>query len=104
MHKSYVNEHKREKIEDNERLEFLGDAVLELVTTEFLYKEFPKEGEGRLTNFRSALVKGNHLAEVSRAMGLGKYLQLSRGEEKAAVAKKLSFGEYFGSFNRRYLS
>ena len=88
VHKSYVNEHKREKIEDNERLEFLGDAVLELVTTEFLYKEFPKEGEGRLTNFRSALVKGNHLAEVSRAMGLGKYLQLSRGEEKGGGREK----------------
>ncbi|MBI4994758.1 ribonuclease III [Candidatus Peregrinibacteria bacterium] len=81
VHKSYVNEHKREQRMHNERLEFLGDAVLELVTTEFLYSAFPQEGEGKLTNFRSALVKGNHLAKVSRTLGLGQYLKLSRGED-----------------------
>lgn len=88
VHKSYVNEHKQQKISHNERLEFLGDAVLELVTTEFLYGTFPQEGEGRLTNFRSALVKGNHLAKVSRNLELGQYLKLSRGEERGGGREK----------------
>lgn len=88
VHTSYVNEHKHEHLEHNERLEFLGDAVLELVTTEFLYEAFPREGEGKLTNFRSALVKGNHLAKVSRELGLGQYLKLSRGEERGGGREK----------------
>lgn len=83
VHSSYVNEHRSQKGEHNERLEFLGDAVLELVTTEFLYKTFPDRSEGQLTNFRSALVKGKHLAEVARCLALGQYLLLSRGEEQS---------------------
>lgn len=88
IHTSYVNEHRREHLVANERLEFLGDAVLELVTTEFLYQTFPDTGEGQLTNFRAALVKGKHLAEVARNLGLGAYLLLSRGEEKSGGRDK----------------
>lgn len=88
VHTSYLNEHKDEISEDNERLEFLGDAVLELVVTEYLYEKFPEKGEGELTNFRSALVKGNHLAEVSHELGVGQYLMLSRGEEKSGGREK----------------
>lgn len=83
VHTSYINEHRAVKQEHNERLEFLGDAVLELVTTEYLYRAFPETEEGQLTAFRSALVKGKHLAEVARALHLGEYLLLSRGEEKS---------------------
>ncbi len=88
IHKSYLNEHKSDSRSDNERLEFLGDAVLELVTTEYLYGAFPDTGEGQLTSFRSALVKGRHLAEVARSLGLGNYLLLSRGEEKSGGREK----------------
>lgn len=88
VHTSYLNEHKGEYEEDNERLEFLGDAVLELVVTDYLYAEFPSVGEGQLTNLRSALVKGNHLAEVAKTLGLGEYLLLSHGEEKSGGKDK----------------
>lgn len=88
VHKSYVNEHRDENIENNERLEFLGDAVLELVVTEHLYKNYPGHEEGEMTNWRSALVKGKHLAEVSFELGLGAYLYLSRGEEKGGGRQK----------------
>lgn len=80
IHKSFVNEHPSEK-HYNERLEFLGDAVLELSVTQFLYQEYPDQPEGQLTNWRSALVKGKNLAKVSKFLGLGKYLLLSHGEE-----------------------
>jgi ribonuclease III len=86
-HRSYVNEHKKEKLEHNERLEFLGDAVLELITTEFLYKNFPNP-EGELTNWRSALVKGETLAKVAAEIGLGDHLLLSKGEEKSGGRTK----------------
>ncbi len=88
VHKSYVNEHRDRKKEHNERLEFLGDAVLELVVTEYLYKTFTNEEEGVLTNWRSALVKGKHLAEISEKLELGLYLYLSRGEERGGGRKK----------------
>lgn len=88
VHKSYINEHRDLKPEHNERLEFLGDAVLELVVTEFLYKNYPKEEEGALTNWRSALVKGKHLSEISIELDLGIYLYLSRGEERSGGRKK----------------
>ncbi len=80
VHKSYINEH-TDEIYYNERLEFLGDAVLELAVTQFLYKNYPEQPEGQLTNWRSALVKGKNLANVSKGLDLGKYLLLSRGEE-----------------------
>jgi len=87
IHKSYLNEISNNDLEDNERLEFLGDAVLELVVTEFLYLNY-KNAEGELTNWRSALVKGEHLAKVANELQLGKYLFLSRGEENSGGRKK----------------
>lgn len=81
IHRSVINESsEQKKMESNERLEFLGDAVLELVVTEYLYKNHPNP-EGELTNWRAALVRGEHLAEIARRLDLGKYLRLSRGEE-----------------------
>ena len=88
VHKSYMNEHKSAEKEDNERLEFLGDAVLELAVTEFLFKTYPDKAEGDLTNWRSALVKGKHLAQVAADLNLGTYLYLSKGEEKSGGRKK----------------
>lgn len=80
LHRSYLNEHRELGIENNERLEFLGDAVLELVVTEHLYRKFPKRPEGELTAFRSALVNTSTLSSVARSLGMDDYLLLSRGE------------------------
>ena len=88
VHKSYMNEHHDLKSQHNERLEFLGDAVLELVVTDYLYKKYPNEEEGVLTNWRSALVKGKHLAEIASELDLGLFLYLSRGEERSGGRKK----------------
>jgi ribonuclease-3 len=79
-HRSYVNEHPEEP-EDNERLEFLGDAVLDFVTGSFLYHRFPEMQEGRLTRLRAALVRTEQLAVFSQAVGLGPLIRLGRGEE-----------------------
>lgn len=87
-HKSYVNEHRDEKIEDNERLEFLGDAVLELAATRHLFEKYPDQHEGDMTSFRSALVKGRHLAEIGIELELGQYLLLSNGEERSGGRQK----------------
>jgi ribonuclease-3 len=87
VHRSYLNEHKNSELESNERLEFLGDAVLELVVTEYLYNNYPNP-EGELTNWRSALVKGEMLAKVADEFDLGDYLFLSHGEEKSGGRKK----------------
>ena len=81
-HRSYLNEVKNSKIEHNERLEFLGDAVLELVVTDFLYKKYPKKNEGDLTAYRSALVNTNSLSRVADHIGINDYLILSKGEAK----------------------
>lgn len=80
-HRSYLNENKSVK-EHNERLEFLGDAVLELVVTEFLYKNYPNP-EGELTNWRSALVKTETISDVSRVLGVEEFLLMSKGEAKS---------------------
>lgn len=88
IHKSYINEHRGGHLEDNERLEFLGDAVLELIATNHLFHKYPDQNEGQMTAFRSALVKGKHLAEVSNELGLGEYLMLSHGEEKSGGREK----------------
>ncbi len=79
-HRSFLNEHKECKTH-NERLEFLGDAVLELIVSFYLYQKYPNRPEGELTSFRSALVKTDSLAETSKQLGLGEYLLLSKGEE-----------------------
>ncbi|HRZ95431.1 MAG TPA: ribonuclease III [Candidatus Moranbacteria bacterium] len=80
-HRSYLNEHRSYKLEHNERLEFLGDAVLELVVTEYLYKNY-KNPEGELTNWRAALVNGEMLAKISKKLGVEEFLMMSRGEAK----------------------
>lgn len=79
IHRSYVNEHP-EVLQDNERLEFLGDAVLDFLVGAWLYHHFPEMAEGGLTRMRSALVKNQQLADFSRQIGLGSLLLLSRGE------------------------
>ena len=81
-HRSYLNEHRNSGLEHNERLEFLGDAVLELAVTNFLYKTYPKKPEGDMTAYRSALVNAVTLATVAENMGLNEYLLLSKGEKK----------------------
>ncbi len=80
-HRSYLNEHRSFALPHNERLEFLGDAVLELCSTEYLYRNYPHP-EGELTNFRSALVNYKMLSLIASRMGFEKYLQMSRGEAK----------------------
>lgn len=80
-HRSYVNEHKKTVHEHNERLEFLGDAVLELVTTEFLFKNF-SDPEGILTNWRSSLVRTESISAAAARCGFEPMLRLSRGEKR----------------------
>ena len=82
IHRSYLNENKKLNLEHNERLEFLGDAVLELIVTEHLYKNY-NNPEGELTNWRSAIVKGEMLSVIAKKLNLGNYLLMSRGEEKS---------------------
>lgn len=83
VHRSYLNEHKDFKLDHNERLEFLGDAVLELIVTEYLYKHY-NEPEGILTNWRSALVRGESLSALAEKLDIDKYLLLSHGESKSS--------------------
>ena len=80
-HSSYVNEHRQEAGGDNERLEFLGDAVLELSSSEFLYLEYPEMPEGDMTKLRASLVCEPTLAMCAREMNLPDYLLLGKGEE-----------------------
>ncbi|MDP4001371.1 MAG: ribonuclease III [bacterium] len=80
-HRSYLNENRGWELPHNERLEFLGDAVLELITTEYLYNNY-SEPEGELTNFRSALVNYKILSEIASTLDLDKYILLSKGEAK----------------------
>lgn len=80
-HRSYLNENRGFHLPHNERLEFLGDAVLELVATEYLYKNYPHP-EGELTNFRSALVNYKMLSDIAKRLGFEKFLLMSRGEAK----------------------
>ncbi|AKM84656.1 TPA: ribonuclease III [Patescibacteria group bacterium] len=78
-HRSYLNEHP-EVTGHNERLEFLGDAVVELIVTQFLYAKFPDKPEGELTNLRAALVRRNTLSEIGKELHFENYLRLSKGE------------------------
>ena len=80
-HRSYLNENRSYELDHNERLEFLGDAVLELIITEHLYNNY-ENPEGELTSWRSALVNGEMLAKVASGLGVEKYLLMSRGEAK----------------------
>lgn len=81
-HRSYLNEHREATQEHNERYEFLGDAVLELVVTDFLFGKFPEKPEGDLTAIRAALVNTNSLADASTKLGVNEFLLLSKGEER----------------------
>lgn len=82
VHRSHLNEH-REFSVSNERMEFLGDAILSFLTSQFLYRTYPNDPEGILTNIRSSLVKTASLAEVARKLRFGDLLMLSRGEEES---------------------
>jgi len=82
VHRSYINEHSDFELGHNERLEFLGDAVLEIVVTEYLYDNFPDTPEGELTNWRASLVNSEMLASVSKEIDLEDNIYLSKGEAK----------------------
>jgi len=81
-HRSYLNENRGEELEHNERLEFLGDAVLELITTDFLFTKYPRKTEGELTAFRSALVNTIILSKAATNTEMNDFLLLSKGEAK----------------------
>ncbi len=81
IHRSWLNENPDSVLENNERLEFLGDAVLELAVTEHMYKKYPNP-EGEMTNWRAALVNYINLSEVASRLGLNDFLLLSKGESK----------------------
>lgn len=87
VHRSYLNEHPQFELYHNERLEFLGDAVLEIIVTEYLFKEFPNTPEGELTNWRASLVNTKMLAKVARELSLDSYIHLSKGESKDTKSK-----------------
>ena len=81
-HRSYLNENPDFYLHHNERLEFLGDAVLELIVTEYLYQKYPKKSEGELTNWRAALVNAKILSDSAKDLDFNDFLLLSRGEGK----------------------
>lgn len=81
-HRSYLNESLKENLENNERLEFLGDAVLELIITEYLFVKYPEKPEGELTNWRAALVNAKMLSVIAKELGFNDFLLLSKGEMK----------------------
>jgi len=82
VHRSYLNENPDFYLAHNERLEFLGDAVLELIVTEYLYQKYPKKSEGELTNWRAALVNAKMLGDLAKDLNFNDFLLLSRGEAK----------------------
>ncbi|MDD2807691.1 MAG: ribonuclease III [Patescibacteria group bacterium] len=90
VHRSYINENPQFELQHNERLEFLGDAVLELVVTEYLYNDYPNP-EGELTNWRASLVNSHMLAKSARELGLETYLFLSKGEAKDTNVKARNY-------------
>jgi ribonuclease III len=91
VHRSYLNEHSDFPLDHNERLEFLGDAVLELVVTEFLYTHYPDKPEGELTNWRASLVNAKMLAVIAGEVGVEESLLLSKGEAKDKNSKARQF-------------
>jgi ribonuclease-3 len=95
IHRSYLNENRGCALDHNERLEFLGDAVMELIVTEHLYRNYPNP-EGELTNWRSSLVNGKMISIVARRLGFEEYLYLSRGEQRdAGRARELILANCF---------
>lgn len=89
-HRSYLNEHPGKELESNERLEFLGDAVLELIVSLLLYHELPGFPEGKLTNIRSLLVRTTTLAEFTSQLKLGEHLLMSKGEKELGGHENIS--------------
>jgi ribonuclease-3 len=82
IHRSYINEHAGSGLSHNERLEFLGDAVMELIVTDYLYQQFPKNPEGELTAYRASLVNTITISDTAREQGFDEFLILSKGEAK----------------------
>lgn len=98
-HRSYLNENRGHGNQHNERLEFLGDAVVELAVTDFLYKKFPARDEGELTSFRAALVNAVTLSDLAAKLSMNDYLLLSKGESKdVGRARQFILANTFESF------
>lgn len=91
VHRSYINEHQDFPLGHNERLEFLGDAVLEIIVTEYLFESYPQESEGELTNWRASLVNARMLSIIADELGLEEHLFLSKGEAKDTSSKARQF-------------
>ncbi|MGD2079399.1 MAG: ribonuclease III [Chloroflexota bacterium] len=89
-HRSYLNENPGEALEDNERLEYLGDAVLDFVVAAYLYHRFPEMREGELTMLRAALVRTRTLAEIARELSLGDNLRLGHGEAESGGRQRIA--------------
>jgi ribonuclease-3 len=87
-HSSYANEHRELGISDNERLEFLGDAVLELTVSDYIYRKYPELPEGRLTRMRASIVQTRSFSSFSREAGFDKYIKLGNGEEAAGARQR----------------
>ena len=98
-HRSYINEHPSSGLRHNERLEFLGDAVLELAVTDYLFKKYPDTPEGELTAYRASLVRTESISDAARALGFEDYLLLSKGESKdTGKARAYILANTFESF------
>lgn len=98
-HTSYANEHRLLKISHNERLEFLGDAVLQLMISKYLYQKYPDRPEGEMSKLRSTFVREESLASFSRACGFDSFLRLGRGEEKSGGRNRDTIlGDAFEAF------
>jgi len=88
IHSSYINEHRMNPLENNERLEFLGDAVLELIISRRIYMRYPELSEGELTKLRASVVCEAMLAKKARVLGLGEQLRMSKGESQSGGANR----------------
>lgn len=98
-HRSYLNENRGVDFSHNERLEFLGDAVLELIVTQYLYDHYPSRSEGDLTNWRAALVNSRALSELAEELGFNDFLLLSKGEqETGGRARRCILADTFEAF------
>lgn len=89
-HSSYVNEHRGQQMKDNERLEFLGDAILDLIISEYLFKKYPDMPEGDLSKIRASIVCEGSLAKVAKKIDLGSYILLGKGEEMTGGRERAS--------------
>lgn len=99
-HSSYANEHQELGIHNNERLEFLGDAVLELTVSDYLYKKYPNLSEGKLTRLRAEIVQTRSFSSFSKEAHFDKYIKLGNGEERAGARKRATLLEdLFEAFN-----